>query len=199
MSEVMDREQQAAAVETAPPPAPETAAEKTSLWKKWKGMPRKKRRKIVRRFIFLLILIAFVHGGAGGVGVDDEQRGPRLHGVALVDKDLGHGSRLRLTQYYSYAYEGMIHQGQSMDVSIPALMSSIPGTVEAVPVLAVHPDQNLPGGDLEEVHQGAGEDGAVDGGFQIAGAVRRPWKPPRRTWPTAPPWPPSRARSLALR
>ena len=58
MSEVMDREQQAAAVETAPPPAPETAAEKTSLWKKWKGMPRKKRRKIVRWFIFLLILIA---------------------------------------------------------------------------------------------------------------------------------------------
>ena len=60
MSEVMDREQQAgtaqAAPEAAPPPAPE--AEKTSLWKKWKGMPRKKRRKMVRWFIFLLVLAA---------------------------------------------------------------------------------------------------------------------------------------------
>ena len=45
---------------------------------------------------------------------------------------LADDTRLRLTQYYSYAYEGMIYQGQSMDVSIPALMSSLPGTVEAV-------------------------------------------------------------------
>jgi len=48
--------------------------------------------------------------------------------VAVLADD----TRLRLTQYYSYAYEGMISQGQTMDVSIPALMSSIPGTVEAV-------------------------------------------------------------------
>ncbi len=48
--------------------------------------------------------------------------------VAVLADD----TRLRLTQYYSYAYEGMIKTGQSMDVSIPALMSSIPGTVEAV-------------------------------------------------------------------
>ncbi len=48
--------------------------------------------------------------------------------VAVLADD----TRLRLTQYYSYAYEGMISQGQKMDVSIPALMSSIPGTVEAV-------------------------------------------------------------------
>ena len=45
---------------------------------------------------------------------------------------LADDTRLRLTQYYSYAYEGQIYQGQSMDVSIPALMSSLPGTVEAV-------------------------------------------------------------------
>ena len=49
MSEVMDREQQTGTAQAAPEaaPAPE-AAEKTSLWKKWKGMPRKKRRKTVR-------------------------------------------------------------------------------------------------------------------------------------------------------
>ena len=45
---------------------------------------------------------------------------------------LADDTRLRLTQYYSYAYEGMIQAGQGMDVSIPALMSSLPGTVEAV-------------------------------------------------------------------
>lgn len=242
MSEVMDREQQAAAVETAPPPAPETAAEKTSLWKKWKGMPRKKRRKIVRWFIFLLILIAiglgvwqflsakkggeetevltdvvrydsitstvegsgltkakdsetitiattgtvsevFVNEGdtvepgtplfvidsdAARTAVDkarqdvlgrEKQLNALLKDVAGLNLAAGYSgklmevvdlnpgdtiskeqklavladdTRLRLTQYYSYAYEGQIHQGQSMDVSIPALMSSLPGTVEAV-------------------------------------------------------------------
>ena len=39
---------------------------------------------------------------------------------------------LRLTQYYSYAYEGMLYAGQSVDVSIPALMTSLTGTVEKV-------------------------------------------------------------------
>ncbi len=242
MSEVMDREQQTAAVQTAaPPPAPETA-EKTSLWKKWKGMPRKKRRKIVRWFIFLLILIAvglgvwkFLSAKKGGdetevltdvvqynsitstvegsgltkakdsetitiattgtvsevfvsegdtvepgtplfvidsdaarTAVDkarqdvlgrEKQLNALLKDVAGLNLAAGYSgklmevvdlnpgdtiskeqklavladdTRLRLTQYYSYAYEGMIHQGQSMDVSIPALMSSLPGTVEAV-------------------------------------------------------------------
>lgn len=244
MSEVMDREQQTAAVQTAeaaPPPAPE-AAEKTSLWKKWKGMPRKKRRKIVRWFIILLILIAvglgvwkflsarkgedqtevltamvqygsitatvdgsgltkakdsetitiattgtvsevFVNEGdtvepgtplfiidsdAARTAVDkarqevlgrEKQLNALLKDVAglnlaagypgklLETVDLNPGdeitkgqkvavladdTRLRLTQYYSYAYEGMIYQGQSVDVSIPALMSALPGTVEAV-------------------------------------------------------------------
>ena len=40
--------------------------------------------------------------------------------------------RLRLTQYYSYAYAGELHAGQTVDVSVPALMSTIPGRVEAV-------------------------------------------------------------------
>lgn len=246
MSEVMDRQQQTAAVQTAPeaapPPAPEPAAEKTSLWKKWKGMPRKKRRKIVRWFIILLVLIAvalgvwkflsakkgggetevltdvvqyssitstvegsgltkakdsetitiattgtvsevFVNEGdtvepgtplfiidsdAARTAVDkarqdvlgrEKQLNALLKDVAGLNLAAGYSgklmevvdlnpgdtiskeqklavladdTRLRLTQYYSYAYEGMIHQGQSMDVSIPALMSSLPGTVEAV-------------------------------------------------------------------
>lgn len=246
MSEVMDRQQQAgtaqAAPETPPPPAPEAEAEKTSLLKKWKGMPRKKRRKIVRRFLLLLVLIAaglgvwrflssrkeegetevltdvvqynsitstvegsgltkakdsetitiattgtvsevFVNEGdtvepgtplfvidsdAARTAVDkarqdvlgrEKQLNSLLKDVAglnlaagysgklmdvvdlnpgdTISKDqklavLADDTRLRLTQYYSYAYEGMIQAGQGMDVSIPALMSSLPGTVEAV-------------------------------------------------------------------
>ena len=247
MSEVMDREKQAgaAAPAEAPPAAPQTqqpAPEKTSLWKKWKGMPRKKRRKIVRWFIILLILIAiglavrhFLSGQGGGdqtevltttveygsitatvdgsgltkakdsetitlatsgtvsevfvnegdtvepgtplfiidsdaarTAVDKARQdvlgqekklnvllkdvaglnlaagypGKLLETVDLnpgdvISKDqkvavLADDTRLRLTQYYSYAYEGMIQKGQDMDVSIPTLMSSIPGTVEAV-------------------------------------------------------------------
>ena len=39
---------------------------------------------------------------------------------------------LRLTQYYSYAYEGQLYAGQSVDVSIPALMTTVTGKVESV-------------------------------------------------------------------
>ena len=39
---------------------------------------------------------------------------------------------LRLEQYYSYAYAGELKEGQTVDVSVPALMTTIPGTVEAV-------------------------------------------------------------------
>ena len=45
---------------------------------------------------------------------------------------LADDTRLRLTQYYSYAYAGELKEGQRVDVSIPALMTSVPGTVEAV-------------------------------------------------------------------
>ena len=48
--------------------------------------------------------------------------------VATLSDD----TRLRLEQYYSYAYEGQIKAGQTVDVSIPALMSSLKGTVESV-------------------------------------------------------------------
>ncbi len=39
---------------------------------------------------------------------------------------------MKLQQYYSYAYEGDIRVGQSADVSIPALMGNVTGTVSAV-------------------------------------------------------------------
>ena len=48
--------------------------------------------------------------------------------VAQLNDD----TRLRLEQYYSYAYAGELKAGQIVDVSIPALMTTIPGTVEAV-------------------------------------------------------------------
>ena len=48
--------------------------------------------------------------------------------VAKLNDD----TRLRLEQYYSYAYAGELKEGQTVDVSVPALMTTIPGTVEAV-------------------------------------------------------------------
>mgnify|MGYP001063917424 FL=1 len=48
--------------------------------------------------------------------------------VAVLSDD----TRLRLEQYYSYAYAGDLKAGQTVSVSIPALMSTISGTVEAV-------------------------------------------------------------------
>lgn len=40
--------------------------------------------------------------------------------------------KLKLSLYFSYAYEGSIYQGQSVSVSIPAVMDSFTGTVETV-------------------------------------------------------------------
>ena len=48
--------------------------------------------------------------------------------VAVLSDD----TRLRLEQHYSYAYAGDLQVGQTVNVSIPALMTSVPGTVEAV-------------------------------------------------------------------
>ena len=45
---------------------------------------------------------------------------------------LSDDTRLRLEQYYSYAYAGEIQTGQTMEVSVPALMTTLTGTVEAV-------------------------------------------------------------------
>ncbi|NCE65297.1 HlyD family efflux transporter periplasmic adaptor subunit [Pseudoflavonifractor sp. 524-17] len=48
--------------------------------------------------------------------------------VAVLVND----KKLRLSLYYSYAYENDIKTGQSAQVSIPAVMGSFPGTVEAI-------------------------------------------------------------------
>lgn len=244
MSEVKDLEARTGP-ETASPAAQDAEAEKKekkSLWKKWKGLPRKKRRRAVRWLVFLLIIaggaLAAKHflGGSGGgketqvltdvvqygsitatvegsgmtkaknsetitiatVGTvkevmvaegdvvtagtplfiiesDDARNAVEkarqdvlgfektlstlqkdiaglnlaagYPGKLMETEDLNPGdviskgqkvailaddTRLRLTQYYSYAYEDMIYEGQSVEVSVPALMSSLPGTVEAV-------------------------------------------------------------------
>ena len=48
--------------------------------------------------------------------------------VATLSDD----TRFRLKQYYSYAYKGEITAGQAVSVSIPALMTTLTGKVEAV-------------------------------------------------------------------
>jgi HlyD family secretion protein len=45
---------------------------------------------------------------------------------------LADNSKLRLSQYYSYAYKGEIKAGQSATVSVPALMSRVSAKVESV-------------------------------------------------------------------
>lgn len=49
-----------------------------------------------------------------------------------VVAQLNDDTRLRLEQYYSYAYAGELKVGQTVEVSVPALMTTIPGRVEAV-------------------------------------------------------------------
>ena len=57
--------------------------------------------------------------------VGDEVSGQKV--ATLVDD-----TRMRLTQYFSYAYEGELYAGQTVQVSIPALMATVEGTVEKV-------------------------------------------------------------------
>ena len=45
---------------------------------------------------------------------------------------LADDTKMRLEQYYSCAYAGELKAGQSVDVSVPALMTSIPGRIESV-------------------------------------------------------------------
>ena len=244
MSEVMERtDLTQAQQETAPAvQEQEVAPQKPSLKERWKGMPRKKRRRIVRWTVILLILLAIALaawkflGGKGGSGesqvvTDMVQYGSitsTVEGSGLTrakssetitlttagtvldvlvsegdvvtagtplftidspaaetavqkarsnvegyekqlstaEKDiaglnlsagypgklmetvtlnpgdtiskgekvavLADDTRMRLMQYYSYAYAGDLYVGQTVEVSIPSLMASVSGTVEAV-------------------------------------------------------------------
>lgn len=243
MSEVKEREElsQTQTAETPAVQAAENAPAKVPLKEKWKAMPRKKRRRIVRLGILLLVL-ALVGGGVykllggkqegenqiitdvvhygsitsvvdgsgltrakssetitlttagtvldvlvaegdvvtagtplftidspaaetavqkarsnlegyqkqlnqaekdiAGLNLSAGYPGKLLETVTLNPGDtiskrqkvavLADDTRLRLTQYYSYAYSGELYAGQTVDVSVPALMSTIPGRIEAV-------------------------------------------------------------------
>ncbi|WP_298032870.1 HlyD family efflux transporter periplasmic adaptor subunit [uncultured Dysosmobacter sp.] len=245
MSEIMERDQaelaENAAPETSAPPETAGTEKKPSLKEKWKGIPKKKRRRIVRWIVVLLVLAAVglaawkLLGGKGeeesqvitdmvrygsitsmvegsgltrakssetinlstagtvvdvmvsegqqvtagtplftidspaaqtavekarsnvegfekqlsqaqkdiaGLNLSAGYPGKLMETVTLNPGDtiskgekvavLADDTRMRLTQYYSYAYAGDLKAGQTVDVSIPALMSTIPGTVEAV-------------------------------------------------------------------
>ena len=56
---------------------------------------------------------------------DELQKGSRL--ATLVDD-----SKMTLTEYFSYAYEGMIHVGMEAGVSIPSLMNTFSGAVTEI-------------------------------------------------------------------
>ena len=45
---------------------------------------------------------------------------------------LADDTKLKLSLYFSYAYEGSIKTGQAVNVSIPAVMDRFPGTVESI-------------------------------------------------------------------
>ncbi len=242
MAEVKDLEREAPVQEPVPAP-PAESTPKESVQSKWKNMPRKKRRKIVRWAILLVVLAAAAVGGwklLGGKGEPEAQvitdmvsygsitstvegsgitKSKKSETITLttsgtvqevlvtegqqvtagtplfvidsedartavqkaesdlegyqkklntLQKDiaglnlsagypgklmeveilnpgdtiskgqkvatLSDDTRLRLTQYYSYAYEGDIRQGQTVDVSIPALMSVLTGSASHKPV-----------------------------------------------------------------
>ena len=241
MSEVMEKENLPVEQPESAPVFQEEIPEKRSLREKWNAMPRKKRRKTIRRIIALVVLVAIaiglfkVFGGKGkqtstvvtdivqygsitstvegsgltkakksetitlttagtvqevlvsegekvtagtplftidseaartavekarkdvegyekklntlrkdiaGLNLSAGYAGKLMEVATLnpgdtISKDqkvatLADDTHMRLEQYYSYAYAGDLKAGQTVNVSIPALMSTIPGTVEAV-------------------------------------------------------------------
>ena len=73
------------------------------------------------------------HAGKIMLGED----APRLQPGDEISKgtvvaQLNDDTRMRLEQYYSYAYAGDLYVGQTVEVSVPALMSVLTGKVEAV-------------------------------------------------------------------
>lgn len=73
------------------------------------------------------------HAGKIMLGEDAPQLQPGEEiSKGTVVAQLNDDTKMRLEQYYSYAYAGQLHAGQKVDVSIPTLMTSISGTVEEV-------------------------------------------------------------------
>ena len=83
-----------------------------------------------------------LHKDIAGLNLSATYSGKLLDTVKLNPGDeIGKGTkvatlvddtRLRLVQYYSYAYEGDLWEGQEVSVSIPALMTTVPGRIEQV-------------------------------------------------------------------
>lgn len=65
------------------------------------------------------------------INVEELKEGNMLSNGAKVAQ-LVNDKKLKLSLYYSYAYEGQISVGQSVDVSIPAVMTTLPGRVEKI-------------------------------------------------------------------
>jgi len=83
-----------------------------------------------------------LHKDIAGLNLSATYSGKLLDTVKLnPGEEIGKGTkvatlvddtRLRLVQYYSYAYEGDLRAGQEVSVSIPALMTTVPGRIEQV-------------------------------------------------------------------
>lgn len=65
------------------------------------------------------------------LAVEDLQLGSQISSGQTLGR-LVDDSKMKLSQYYSYAYEGDISVGQSAQVSVPAVMQQLDGTVTAV-------------------------------------------------------------------
>ena len=57
MSDVLEKEEQQVAAPAAEPQEAPAGKENSSLKQKWANMPRKKRRRMIRRGIILLVLV----------------------------------------------------------------------------------------------------------------------------------------------
>jgi len=66
-----------------------------------------------------------------GENTTEYQPGEEISKGAIV-ATLADDTQMRLEQYYSYAYQGSIYDGQEVQVSIPALMTTLTGRVEKV-------------------------------------------------------------------
>ena len=81
-------------------------------------------------------------------------------------------TRMRLTQYYSYAYVQDLYEGQSVEVSVPSLTSTLPGTVEEIHMVSrvTEEGSRLFSADIVVDNQG-GQGGLTEGVSATAVAV----------------------------